>query len=187
MRLNVKKKLYYNIVCYDVLIIMIYAVAGIAFFFAFNTFIGLFTIIPIVLESKRLVKNIQNIPLVIEKTENGIILYESSNVILTDKSLISLKRYIFSIDYLNINDIYISNEYFIYEHAQNLCLLSNENKKYKIVYIYTLYSLLTYKHEIKQILEIIKTYNKNIELYGKIKEIYEKNSNGSRKMMIVVH
>lgn len=40
--------------------------------------------------------------------------------------------------------------------------------------IYTLYSLLTYKHEIKQILEIIKTYNKNIELYGKIKEIYEK-------------
>lgn len=169
-----------NLILYSIIPTIIFIIVGLIICIlskAIACFI--FCIIIIAFELRRLRRNIRNLVNVQNKLDTiEEILYQNDITILSKDSIINIKFDFFTLDYCDIDNIWLDNvtvntrfEPYI------IVIVTKKNREYRIRFIDYLPNMAgfrnTYRYEIKKIIETIKLRNPDIKLYGKAKDMYE--------------
>lgn len=169
----------YNIILYDVLPLIFYTIVFILVtifsipLFSYKVIPLIFLFIFILFKFvDKFKKNIKNLKEVQNKFDSiGEIIYQNGECFFGEKSMICIRKYIFSLNYDEINRMEFHRKLYIGFRTFTITMITKNNAKYDIYFFDNFYPFLVYPKEIKQMVEIIKTRNPNIILCGNIKDI----------------
>lgn len=160
-----KNRLKINIILFEMVPIIFYMLSFFILFIKYKVWIAILIIIPLIEHIVILTRNMKKLKNVKNKIDNAKkIIYDSGAVILSDTSIISIKNYVFSIDYKDVKFMYTRKRMFVNCRANSLCIVTKNKNKYELVFINWLNPFSSKNKQIKEIIKIIKSHNVDINI-----------------------
>lgn len=143
---------------------LIYIAIVVTVFIKINWIVGLILIPVICISLFESIKNLLSIKKVSKRLANlDTVLYNPLDiVILTNTSIISTERSIFTVDYEDIDYIYEKQGIYKFQYVEYMKIVTKDKKKYKLAFFKL--NIEDRHKEMKEITRIIKSLNKDIKV-----------------------